>query len=80
MEFNNKLEMKLRNALKAKNQKSFYFISKPETSKEIWNITAATLTAIEYKYPEKQKEISTFLEKIFRTFNVRIKTRIQIRQ
>lgn len=63
MEFNYELEMKLRNALKAKNQESFYFISKPETSNEIWNITAATLTAIEYKYPEKQKEISTFLEK-----------------
>lgn len=60
MEFNYELEMKLRNALKAKNQESFYFISKPETSNEIWNIIAATLTAIEYKYPKKQEEISTF--------------------
>ncbi|MGX0147521.1 hypothetical protein [Staphylococcus hominis] len=63
MEFNHELEMKLRNALKAKNEDSFYFITKPETSKEIWNITATALTAIEYKYPEKRQEIFTFLDK-----------------
>lgn len=63
MEFNYEVEMKLSNALKINTPGEFYAISIGETSEQIWNITAAGLTAIQFKYPEKQNEINKFLEK-----------------
>ena len=48
------------NALKANTPEQFYAISKGETSEQIWNTTAAGLTAIQFKYPEKQNEINKF--------------------
>ncbi|MDW4419271.1 hypothetical protein QI047_12505 [Staphylococcus saprophyticus] len=63
MEFNYEVEIKLTNALKADKPGQFYAISKGETSEQIWNTTAAGLTAIQFKYPEKQNEINKFLEK-----------------
>lgn len=65
MEFNHEVEIKLSNALKANTPGQFYAISKGETSEQIWNITAAGLTAIQFKYPEKQNEINKFLDKYY---------------
>ena len=65
MEFNYEVEIKLSNALKANTPGQFYAISKGETSEQIWNITAAGLTAIQFKYPEKQNEINKFLDKYY---------------
>lgn len=65
MEFNYEVEIKLTNALKANTPGQFYAISKGETSEQIWNITAAGLTAIQFKYPEKQNEINKFLDKYY---------------
>jgi len=63
MEFNYEVETRLNNALKANTPGQFYAINKGETSEQIWNTTAAGLTSIQFKYPEKQNEINKFLEK-----------------
>ena len=65
MEFNYEVEMKLSNALKINTPGEFYAISIGETSEQIWNITAAGLTAIQFKSPEKQSEINEFLDKYY---------------